>query len=92
MKNKIWKKECYSLSSVPYVVDEDDNFIAKVYCNTAIGKKEALKNASLLAAAPEMLNALEAIKETCPADSDTTNRFWEAWQKLESAIKKAKGE
>lgn len=49
-------------------------------------------NARLISAAPEMLEALIAIKESCPCDDDVTAQFSEAWTKLEFAILKAMGE
>lgn len=48
-------------------------------------------NARLIAAAPEMLEALEEVKRTCVDDKHRTLESIKAWVLLESAIKKAKG-
>lgn len=49
-------------------------------------------NAFLAAAAPELLEALEELLESCPCDPDTTNRFLQANKNAERAIAKAYGE
>lgn len=48
-------------------------------------------NASLIAAAPEMLIALRVIRRCCPCDPDTTRDFNAAWGLMEAAIYKAEG-
>jgi hypothetical protein len=51
--------------------------------------EEQQANARLIAAAPDMLAALKAVREHCPADPDI-NPAWEtAWRQLEGAIAKA---
>ena len=55
-------------------------------------RETEIANAHLIAAAPDMLEALEAIEKSCPTDDDVTKEFYAAWKKLESAIRKAKGE
>lgn len=48
-------------------------------------------NARLIAAAPELLEALQSVLKHCPADPDTTPSFLGAWHKAEAAIAKATG-
>lgn len=60
-------------------------------CTFPIAKDVPFNESHIISAAPEMLEALLAIKETCPADADSTNAFYKAWLKLELAIEKAKG-
>lgn len=57
----------------------------------AKNRTEQRDNALLIAAAPDLLAALKAIKDTCPADPDTTHRFLAAWHLLEAAIAIAEG-
>jgi hypothetical protein len=54
----------------------------------AVLKKE---DARLIAAAPELLAAAKAVRDTCPADPDVTAAFLAAWQSLEAAIATATG-
>lgn len=48
-------------------------------------------NAYLMAAAPEMYEALKAVREECPVDPDINADWYAAWQKLEAALAKATG-
>ena len=64
-----------------------------VRCYQWVGKEEALANARLVAAAPELLEALEGMLTL----QDPNGRFAPSWhkpflQKAVNAVKKAKGE
>lgn len=48
-----------------------------------------LSNAQLISAAPDLLEALRELLETCPCDPDITTEFWQANQKAKQAIEKA---
>lgn len=49
-------------------------------------------NATLIAAAPDLLDAAIAIRETCPCDNDITQAFNAAWHQMLAAIAKAEGQ
>lgn len=49
-------------------------------------------NAALIAAAPDLLAALEALIETCPCDPDATARFMIANADAVDAIRRARGQ
>jgi hypothetical protein len=56
-----------------------------------IGNEDNEANARLIAAAPELLAALQRYMEVCPADEDTTAAFQEAANNARAAIAKATG-
>ena len=61
---------------------------------TESGAEEQLANALLIAAAPEMLEALEALRDnvgTCICYDESAREF-NAWEMAKAAIAKAKGE
>ena len=45
-----------------------------------------------IAAAPDLLAACEAVRETCPCDPDINPEWIDAWQSMLAAIARAKGE
>ena len=71
-----------------FIIWEDDNPIACVNCCDGIGEEQAEMNANLMAAAPEMLEALElADAMLCGANMDKSA----IGRKINAALAKAKG-
>lgn len=52
---------------------------------------EAMANARVIAAAPDLLDALKDILSSCPCDWDITTEFLAAYEKSKAAIAKAEG-
>ena len=63
--------------------------IANTLATPFVSPAQRCANARLIAAAPEMLAALEAI--TAPGLAVTLEGAYDAWQKVYAAIDKAKG-
>lgn len=101
-----WKIESGVSNRVYLINDEKNKAIGEVvYCDT-----RKPQDAALIAAAPEMLEALEAVMAAMPHSMDTMRSGWEnqykgttnlynlvaaqaeAMVKVQSAIRKAKGE
>ncbi len=75
----------------PRLVRDFEGFvIAEAHWNEHMDG-EAEDNATLIAAAPDMLAALKAVEASCPTDSDVTAAFEAAWVLLLDAIEKAEG-
>ena len=55
-------------------------------------RAEPEPDARLIAAAPDLLAACEAVRETCPCDPDINPEWIDAWQSMLAAIARAKGE
>ena len=73
-----------------YVIWQGDVPLAEVNCCDGIGEQQAGHNASLIAAAPEMLQALRAMLASgLPNDKDANGI--DATQKAIAAINKARG-
>jgi hypothetical protein len=68
--------------------ESDEDFMAVAFCGN-FQNEQALANAKLIAAAPELLEALKNLLNTCPCDFDTTTEFYEANQRAIDAIKQA---
>lgn len=79
----------YDGSSTWSVGPYDDPQVGSVL--TVYDRKDdrARANARLIAAAPDMLTALRAIKASCPTDPDVSADFNAAWGLLEAAIARA---
>ena len=73
-----------------YVIWEGDKPIAEVNCCDGIGEVQAGYNARLIAAAPELLEAICYLRGVC--QGQTHAQFEEALEMADSAISKAKGE
>jgi len=67
-----------------YVIWQSDVPLAEVNCCDGVGEQQARHNASLIAAAPEMLHALEAATHVMP--------LGEEYDAVVEAIAKVKGE
>ncbi len=77
----------------PLVSQKDNGEIAQCwqdyYDGTIIPTEEAKANAQLMATAPELLEVLKELLNTCPCDPDITVEFWEANEKAQQVIEKA---
>lgn len=92
-----WKICCYGHEYKELVIEKDKKPETRV-ANVAIQKTfKSLANARLIAAAPEMLAALQEIVRQHDLDADNTllppipNRWMDAISKAEKAINKALG-
>lgn len=56
-----------------------------------VSNGDARANARVLAAASDLLAALKAVRETCPADPDINPRWQAAWDAMVGAIARAEG-
>lgn len=82
----------------PWVISEDDNLIhatdprATIVCvfYACLRNPDVMADAKLIAAAPELLGALEYFVNTVPAQGDET--IIRAKEKANAAIRKVKGE
>lgn len=78
-------------SNGTFISDESD-VIATCFVNTKtryIGHKEAEANAKLIAAAPELLEALIILEKLYGQRDGFIHPYKDAWDKAKSAIKKA---
>ena len=82
--------------SIAYDISSDDGRVCSSPRWATPREDEALANARLIAAAPDLLEALEAIMHAHQADiefdPDPDSPAHDAWDMADAAISKAKGE
>ena len=66
--------------------------VCRVYQIGGDRSSERFYNARLIAAAPDLLQALEALYNSAPCAKPANAELWEALQLTREAIRKAKGE
>ena len=72
---------------------DDCQYIAEVFGIWADAfTSQGSANARLIAAAPDLLAACEAIRDTCPGTWQLPENWVEAWKSMLAAIARAKGE
>lgn len=75
-----------ALAESPFVVDANGRIVAQPYCDTdpedEIDDEQVEANARLIAASPEMLEAIREARDTITAHLSTRSRTREEWVEL----------
>jgi hypothetical protein len=79
------------LAVIDSIPDRKDRVVANCICHVALTNKDAKANAQLIAAAPELLEALDSLVSACDLPGDHCE-VEQALPRAIAAIKKAKGE
>ena len=88
-----WRVETLHLTGEPtayFVIKDSITSLLRMNGPCAM-YSNAEADARLIAAAPDLLQALKAVDATCPCDPDINERFQAAWDMLKAAIARAEG-
>ena len=89
-----WGSSKFAPVVVDCIPDDNGKFVGNCICHLASTNEDAVANARLIAAAPELLNALEDFVKACniPGDTKLGVEVEMAFRQADALLEKLKGE